>query len=119
MINLGHLFAVAWQDLKKGATAAQSFITNHGAQIQADVKIGEGVVTTLDPSVTPFVTVFDSIEEALMGEVTAAVSSVATAPDPAGFFTVSLPATLWPALKGIGTTLSGHPAVVAATTPKA
>lgn len=114
MFNLANAFTTAWNDLKKVATLAKAFVAKEEPVLQTVVSIGSTAVEALDPALTPAVTAFDSLEAALVGEVTSAIASVTTAPDPAGFFTVSLPGTLWPSLKAIASTLEGHPAVVAA-----
>jgi hypothetical protein len=114
MINLGKAFTTAWSDLKKVAAKAAAFVAKEAPVAQQVIAIASTTVAALDPALAPEITAFDSIEEALVGEVTAALGAVTTAPDPASFFTISLPGTLYPALKAIASTLSGHPAVVAA-----
>ena len=112
--SLGAAFTTAWTDLKKVAATAASFVAKQTPVINKVVSVGSETVEALDPALTPIVTAFDNIEASLMGEVTAAISGVTSAPDPASFFTVSLPGTIWPALKSLASTLEGHPAVVAA-----
>jgi hypothetical protein len=113
-MSLSSAFTAAWLDLKKVATTAAAFVTKQAPVVQKVVGIASTAVEVLDPAATPIVTAFDSIEAALVGEVTAALGAITTAPDPTSFFTVSLPGTLWPALKQIEQTLIGHPAVVTA-----
>jgi hypothetical protein len=113
-MTLSLAFTTAWNDLKAVALKAASFVAKQAPVINKVVSVGSIAIEALDPALTPAVTAFDSLEASLVGEITAAIGSVTTAPDPASFFTVSLPGTLWPALKAIEQTLTGHPAVVAA-----
>lgn len=115
-MNLGKVLTTAWIDLKAAAAKAAAFVAKQEPVAQKFVSIASTAAEALDPALTPEITAFDAIEQSLVGEVTAAIGGIATAPDPAGFFSVSLPGTLYPALKAIEQTLSGHPAVVAAKT---
>jgi hypothetical protein len=113
-MNLGTAFTTAWTDLKKVASEAAAFVAKQAPAAQKVIAVGSAAVEAIDPALTPAITAFDSIEQSLVGEVTAALGSIITAPDPASFFSVTLPGTLYPALKAIEQTLTGHPAVVAA-----
>lgn len=115
-MSIASAFTTAWNDLKAVAEKAAAFVSKQAPVVQKVVSVASTAIVAIDPALAPVVTAFDNIEAALVGEVTAAIGSITSAPDPAGFFTVSLPGTMWPALKAIEQTLTGHPAVVAAKT---
>jgi hypothetical protein len=114
MSKLGTAFTTAWKDIKKVATEAASFVTSNSATIQKDVAIGSAILTTAVPSLAPAVTVFDSVEEAAMGELCAVASDVTNATTLEGLFGAA-----WPTIQALVKTLSTHPAVTAAQAPAA
>lgn len=109
-MNLGTAFTTAWKDLKKVATEAASFVTANAAKINADVAIGSTIVAAVDPAIAPVVTVFDSVEETVMGELVAIASDVTNAKTLEGLF-----GSAWPTIESLVKTLSTHPAVVTAS----
>jgi len=114
MSKLGTAFTTAWKDIKKVATEAAAFVTSNSATIQKDVAIGSAILTTAVPTLAPAVTVFDSVEEAAMGELCAVASDVTNATTLEGLFGAA-----WPTIQALVKTLSTHPAVVAAAVPTA
>ena len=114
--KIANAFKTAWQDLKKGLTAADTYLQANAVKIQSDVQTGVAIAENLLPAAKPVLTSADALEEAVMGELVAAVHSgaaVVNATD--GTAAVQLSAGLTTALQGLAGTLAGHPAVVAAT----
>lgn len=111
MTKLGKAFTTAWQALKKVTLEAASFVTKNEVTIQKDVAIASTIAVTVAPVLTPEVTVFDTVEEAAMGELCAVASDVTNAKTLAGLF-----GTAWPTIQALVKSLESHPAVVAAAT---
>jgi len=109
-MTLANAFAAAWKDLKAVATKVATALTNNGAAIQTVVKEASTVVAAVEPSLAPAVTVFDSLEEAVMGKVTAAASDIANAPSLSALF-----GEVWPAIQSLVATLKNHPTVAGVT----
>jgi hypothetical protein len=114
-MSLISAFKTAWQDLKKGLTTVDTYLATNAATIQSDIQTGVGVAETLVPSAAPIITAFDSIEEAAMAEIMAAIhSGAAVVNATTGTAAVTLSAGLTSSVKALATTLAGAPAVLAA-----
>jgi hypothetical protein len=117
--KLANAFKTAWTDLKKGLTAADNYLTNNAAAIESKVATGAAIAENLLPGAKQAITTADTLEEAVMGELVAAVHSGAAVVNSAdGTAAVQLSAGLTSSLKALAGTLAGHPAVVAAVTTK-
>jgi hypothetical protein len=109
-------FSTAWKSFKGFVTKTDAYLVADAPKIQSAVQVGEKVVDAIDPAAAPLVTVFDSFEEAIVAEITAAFhtgNAVVNATSGAAVVTLS------PELTALATNLTnilkGHPAVVAAT----
>jgi hypothetical protein len=114
--KIANAFKTAWQDLKKGLTAADNYLQANAVQIEAEIGTGAKIAENLLPAAKPIITAADTLEEAVMGELVAAVHSgaaVVNATD--GTAAVTLSAGLTASLQALKDTLAGHPAVIAAT----
>lgn len=116
---IGSAFTTAWKSFKHLIAKTDSFLAANGPKIQAGVAEASQIAVALDPALAPIVTVFDGFEEALMGEVTAAVHTGTALTDAStGATTIVLSGELSGIIKQIANTISGHPAVVAAAAAK-
>ena len=119
-MNIKSAFTAAWQSFKGFVGRTDAFLVKNAPTIQKDVTIGIGIASAMVPSAAPALAVFGTLEEAIMGEVTAAIhtgNGLVTATD--GSTAITLSAELSDILKHLANTLAGHPAVVAANTPAA
>lgn len=115
-MSLKSAFTTSWKSFKNFVVKADIFVTANAPKIQAAVKTGEQIAVAVDPALAPIVTIFDSFEEALAGEVFAAVhTGAALVSSTDGATTVTLSAELSGLVKHLADTLSGHPEVVALT----
>ena len=114
--KIANAFKTAWQDLKKGLTAADTYLQANATQIQSDVQTGAAIAENLLPVAKPIITAADTMEEAVMGELVSAIHSGAAVVDAkTGAAAVPLSPGLTASLQALAATLAGHPAVVAAT----
>ena len=109
-MTLANAFTAAWKDLKAVASKVATVLTNDGSAIQTVVTDASAVVAGVAPSLAPAVTVFDSLEEAVMGKVAAAASDIANAPSLSALF-----GEVWPAIQSLVATLKNHPTVASVT----
>ena len=105
-MTLANAFSVAWNDLKTVASKVANVLTTHGSAIQTAVADASAVVSAVVPAAAPVVTVFDELEVAIVGAVTAAASDVANATSLSALF-----GDLWPSIQGLVKNLESHPAV--------
>jgi phage-related protein len=109
-MTLANAFTAAWKDLKAVASKVATVLTNNGAAIQTVVTDVSTVAAAVAPALAPAVTVFDSLEEAVMGKVTAAASVIANATSLSALF-----GEVWPAIQSLVATLENHPTVASVT----
>jgi ABC-type transporter Mla subunit MlaD len=109
-MTLANAFSAAWTDLKAVATKVASVLTNDGGAVQTAVTDASTVVAAVAPSLAPSVTVFDSLEVAVMGKVAAAASDIANATSLSALF-----GEVWPAIESLVATLENHPTVASVT----
>ena len=120
MANLTKAFTTAWQSIKGFVHKTDAYLTANTPKIQQGIVIAEKVAVAVDPALAPVVTIFDTFEEALIGEVTAAFHTGAALTDATtGAATITLSGQLSGIIKHLADTLAGHPAVVAASVPAA
>ncbi|HVW07306.1 MAG TPA: hypothetical protein VHC90_01920 [Bryobacteraceae bacterium] len=115
-MNIANAFHVAIADLKKGLSAVDSFVQNNLAKIQGTANTVAAVAEKLDPQAAPLISSIDELGQAATSEIAAAIhegSAIVNSSD--GTATVTLSAELYGSIKALATTLSGHPAVAAAT----
>jgi hypothetical protein len=108
-MTLANAFTLAWKDLKAGAAKVADFLNKNSADIKAVTSDVGMVVTAIDPALTPEVTVFDQLEELVVGKVLELSSDTASATSLATLF-----GTAWPVIVSLKQQLSTHPAVQAA-----
>lgn len=109
-------FTAAWTSFKSFVGRADAYIVANGPKVQAAVVLGGKVAVAVDPMLAPIVTVFDTFEEALVGEISAAFhTGAALTNSTTGETTVTLSAELSGIVKQLANTLAGHPAVIAAS----
>ncbi len=108
-MTLTNAFTKAWQELKGGAAAVDSFLAKNGSTIQGGIAEASAVAVAAGaPAVA--VTAFDSLEEVVMAKVAAAAQDTAN--------TQSLTALLGDALPAVQTVsgvLKNHPTVASVT----
>jgi phage-related protein len=109
-MTLANAFSTAWKDLKAVASKVSTALTNDSAAVQTVVTDASTVVSAVDPALAPAVTVFDSLEEAVMGKVAAAASDIANATSLSALF-----GEVWPAIQSLVATLENHPTVASVT----
>lgn len=109
----------AWTDLKTGAGAVATFITNEGATITKDTGSIGAVVTAAIPSASGVVTAIEALESKVMAIVLAGSTELAGATAGNAVQTVTALKALLPQIQAAADTLSTHPAVVAANTTTA
>ena len=68
-MTLANAFTVAWKDLKTGAAKVADFLTKNSTNIHTVVSEVGTVVSAIDPALAPEVTVFDLLEEQVIGKV--------------------------------------------------
>lgn len=112
-------FKTAWQKIKGGLTAAAAFVAKEAPTVQAVVKEGSAIAVAAFPTLALPITAFDSIEESVMAEISAAISTGAALTQSSGATTVTLSAELSTIIKSLVQTMEGHPAVAAASVPAA
>lgn len=67
-MTLANAFTTAWKDLKTGAAKVAEFLTKNQTTITAVSEVG-AVVSVIDPALAPAATVFDQLEEQVVGKV--------------------------------------------------
>jgi hypothetical protein len=108
-MTLANAFTVAWKDLKTGAAKVADFLTKNSTTIKATVSEVGTVVSLIDPALAPVVTVFDQLEEQVVGKVLELANDTANANSLASLFGAA-----WPVILSLKQQLSTHPAVQAA-----
>ena len=121
-MKIASVFQTAWKDTKGLLAKADSFLQKNSSAINTDVKEVGAAVAIADPAAAPLVTTFGSIEEAVMGEVTAAIHALSQTAQgatlaTAGPVTVTFTQELSDVFHSLTAILSNHLAVVAATAP--
>jgi hypothetical protein len=112
-MNLGSAFTKAWQSFKGFIGKTDAFLQKNAPTIQQDVQVASAVASALVPAAAPIITIADTFEEALMGEVTAAFHTGAALTNTSdGTTAVTLSAELSAIVRHLADTLKGHPAVV-------
>jgi hypothetical protein len=111
-MTLANAFTVAWKDLKTGAAKVADFLTKNSTNIHTVVSEVGTVVSAIDPALAPEVTVFDLLEEQVIGKVLELANDAENANSLAVLF-----GSAWPVITSLKQQLSSHPAVKAATTP--
>lgn len=109
MINLAKAYTTAWQDLKAFGAKAVAFVAKETPAVNSVVKEVSTAAEIVDPALTPAITVFDTLEEEVVGYVAALASDTANATTLSGLF-----GSAWPTVQALVAQLEGHPAVVAA-----
>ena len=85
-MTLANAFTVAWKDLKTGAAKVADFLTKNSTTIKATVSEVGTVVSLIDPALAPVVTVFDQLEEQVVGKVLELANDTANANSLASLF---------------------------------
>lgn len=115
-MSIKSAFTTAWKSFKSFVTKADQFLVTAAPKIQSVIVTAEKVAVAAIPALAPEVTIFDTFEEAIMGEITSAFhTGAALTNSTTGETTVTLSAELSAIVKQLADTLAGHPAVVAAT----
>jgi hypothetical protein len=114
-MNIKAAFTTAWKSFKGFVVKTDAYLVTNVPKIQSGIAVAEKIVVAVDPALAPVVNAFDGLEEALMGEITAAFHTGAALTNAAdGTTAVTLSADLSGIVKHLADTLAGHPAVVAA-----
>jgi hypothetical protein len=108
-MTLANAFTVAWKDLKTGAAKVAEFLTKNQTTIKTVVSEVGTVVAAIDPALAPAVTVFDQLEEQVVGKVLELANDAANANSLAELFGAA-----WPVILSLKQHLSNHPAVQSA-----
>ncbi len=108
-MTLSNAFTIAWKDLKGGAAKVAEFLTKNSNTIQTAVTDVGVVVTAIDPALGPVVTVFDQLEELVIGKVLELASDTSSANSLGSLF-----GSAWPVILSLKQQLATHPAVQSA-----
>jgi hypothetical protein len=109
-MTLTNAFTAAWKDLKAAATKVTAFLEKQQPLVQQAVGIATTVASIAAPSAVPVITEMDSLEEAVVGALSAA------AQDTTKESTLSaLLGDLWEPFKSVVQTLESHPSVASVT----
>lgn len=109
-MTLANAFSAAWKDLKLAATKVTAFIAKQQPVVQQAVGIATAVASIVAPAAVPVITEMDSLEEAVVGALSAA------AQDTTKESTLqALLGDLWEPFKAVVTTLESHPTVATVT----
>jgi hypothetical protein len=112
-MNIISAFATAWKDAKTALAKADAWITKEQPVIQGAVTTATAVIEAAIPG-TGALTTFDNIEEAIFGEIAAAVHAMSGAANTTSTpVAVTFSAEASAAIKALVTLVSGHPAVTA------
>lgn len=68
-MTLANAFTTAWKDLKTGAAKVAEFLTKNQRTIKTAASEVGAVVSVIDPALAPAATVFDQLEEQVVGKV--------------------------------------------------
>ena len=113
-MNIISAFATAWKDAKTALAKADAWITKEQPVIQGAVTTATAVIEAAIPGTTGALTTFDNIEEAIFGEIAAAVHAMSGAANTTSTpVAVTFSAEASAAIKALVTLVSGHPAVTA------
>jgi len=104
-MTLANAFTAAWKDLKTGAAKVAEFLTKNQTTIKNVVAEVEAVVSVIDPPLAPAVTVFDQLEEQVVGKVLELANDAANANSLAELFGAA-----WPVILSLKQQLANHPA---------
>ena len=85
-------------------------LTKNSVAIQTVVADASTIVESVAPSLTPLITEFDALEEAIMGKIAAAAADVANAPSLSALF-----GEIWPGVQSLVAALKNHPTVSSVT----
>ncbi len=116
MNKLASAFHSALTGLKNGLSAIDSFVQNNLGRVQGGINAGFQIAEKLDPPAAPLLQSVNQVEQAAVSEIAAAIhegSAIVNSSD--GTAQVVLSAELYSSIKALTQTLSGHPAVAAAT----
>lgn len=102
-------FATAWKELKIVGKKTESFLATNGPAIQNAVHEGEVIVSTVVPALAPAVSLFGTVEEAVMGKIFALAHNASTATDVQTLFQEE-----WPLILALKDQIVNHPVVTAA-----